>query len=348
VWKVTNDTNKDKLKKFENQVIKPLFYYMYRFKRSNQSIKFIDYLEEIQHKIPEGKALSKKIDIVITLYKNKYKKVKFSDLIDNILDNHNAQYIKESYKLYMLQNIALQNAIDTSIKNFTMPTKVNGNEIETEPWKQIFSDFLYKKYFADEALWKKIDGGTFTRATFHDNFRKDNSLFVCPYCDLTTTSENGNLEIEHFYPESKYPFLALNPLNLYSSCKSCNRPSSGKGTNVIEPITMPYVEQIGDKITFKFKKDSIKLEGPEDCYNNYIKLLELNNRYSSTGVIDHIHAQATSYYDSVINSQKCGVINKNTNITEYIKSSIQDKKQPFYFILSYIFEDYDNYCKLWK
>ena len=67
MWKVTNDTNKDKLKKFENQVIKPLFYYMYRFKRSNQSIKFNDYLEEIKRKTPKENALFTKIDIVITL-----------------------------------------------------------------------------------------------------------------------------------------------------------------------------------------------------------------------------------------------------------------------------------------
>ena len=54
------------------------------------------------------------------------------------------------------------------------------------------------------------------------------NISVCPYCNRNTiySIDNGKKrtsELDHFYPQSKYPFLALSFYNLIPSCKVCNK-----------------------------------------------------------------------------------------------------------------------------
>jgi len=53
------------------------------------------------------------------------------------------------------------------------------------------------------------------------------NIIVCPYCDRNTIynlkySSKRTSELDHFYPKSKYPFLAISFYNLVASCKICN------------------------------------------------------------------------------------------------------------------------------
>lgn len=76
------------------------------------------------------------------------------------------------------------------------------------------------------------------------------NLKTCPYCNRNYTfvvdSENGKLrpEIDHFYPKSEYPYLAMSFYNLIPSCQVCNHT---KGEKLIDKN--PYT--ITDK-DFKF------------------------------------------------------------------------------------------------
>lgn len=59
------------------------------------------------------------------------------------------------------------------------------------------------------------------------NFINRIKVDTCPYCNrnyIYTTSKNKKIkpEIDHFYPKSKYPLIALSYYNLIPSCKSCN------------------------------------------------------------------------------------------------------------------------------
>jgi len=59
-------------------------------------------------------------------------------------------------------------------------------------------------------------------------------LKTCPYCNRNYTfvvdEDSGKLrpEIDHFYPKSIYPFLAMSFYNLIPSCPICNHTKSNK------------------------------------------------------------------------------------------------------------------------
>ena len=82
----------------------------------------------------------------------------------------------------------------------------------------------------------------------------------CTYCNRTytvtrTTSAKGKLmrpELDHWYPKSKYPLLAISFYNLIPCCSYCN--SSVKGDvdlNLTEHIH-PYVEEMNDEFSFGY------------------------------------------------------------------------------------------------
>lgn len=82
---------------------------------------------------------------------------------------------------------------------------------------------------------------------------------TCPYCNrsyIHTIINKSNQEIirpqfDHFYPQSKAPFLALSFYNLIPSCYYCN--SSLKSATSITPDTHlhPYLDGYNDDVRFK-------------------------------------------------------------------------------------------------
>ncbi len=53
-------------------------------------------------------------------------------------------------------------------------------------------------------------------------------VFICPYCNRNSiynikSSKKRTSELDHYHPQSKYPFLALSFYNLIPSCKVCNK-----------------------------------------------------------------------------------------------------------------------------
>ncbi len=56
--------------------------------------------------------------------------------------------------------------------------------------------------------------------THYDHIR--NSSVLCPYCDDGVVSE-----LDHALPKSRYPALAVTPLNLVPVCKDCNDTKKG-------------------------------------------------------------------------------------------------------------------------
>lgn len=78
---------------------------------------------------------------------------------------------------------------------------------------------------------------------------------VCPYCGrsfTTTVIKDGRsyirtCQIDHFYPQSKYPWLALSLWNMIPSCGFCNNQKSANE----KPILYPYQDEIGDMYRFQ-------------------------------------------------------------------------------------------------
>ena len=80
---------------------------------------------------------------------------------------------------------------------------------------------------------------------------------VCPYCQrnyISSFEENNDkrttADLDHFYPKSLYPFLALSLYNFIPSCQICN--SRFKGSKDTYNSVYPYEESFDD-LGAKFK-----------------------------------------------------------------------------------------------
>ena len=91
------------------------------------------------------------------------------------------------------------------------------------------------------------------------NFVESLNLKTCPYCNRNYTfvvnESDGKLrpEIDHFYPKSIYPFLAMSFFNLILSCSICNHTKSNK---IKEALDNPYDIQ-KNSYRFTYRPNSI-------------------------------------------------------------------------------------------
>ncbi|MDU1601564.1 MAG: HNH endonuclease [Clostridium sp.] len=126
-----------------------------------------------------------------------------------------------------------------TMKTIEITKKIDsGKEKKTIKQKVIFelpqNDYMiyvYKK-FASEGK-DDIDSSKHTYGAI--NLVNNLGLNVCPYCNrnfiVNTKAKNKDnkekfirtCQLDHFYPESKYPYLALSFYNLIPSCPTCNK-----------------------------------------------------------------------------------------------------------------------------
>ncbi len=329
MWIVTNKTNCIKLKKFERNVIIPFFTELLNFKRQFAYTDFVKYLMFINS--------SKQYNALIYICKRKANKINFIDCVKDILDNYTYEQIKHFYYIYLIQNKQIKKK-QKSISCFKIPNS----------FKIIFVDFFYNRFFSNKKIWSFFDTSSFSRNDFHNNFKHENELSVCPYCDIDTTLNIGNNQIEHFWPKSQFPFLSMNALNLISSCHSCNMPFEGKGVKVITPISMPYTKQIGNYVDFSIdvSKNQINISSDTTDINNYLNLLNLKTRYANPTLYDYLVNIGNSLYTNIIQYEnRQGKNITSSELADYITiAKKHDKKHiPLYFALMNIYNDYDRY-----
>ncbi len=107
---------------------------------------------------------------------------------------------------------------------------------------------------------------------YKDNLRHELltnlDIRVCPYCQrqyITNYKEDNNdkttADLDHFYSQEKYPYLALSLYNFIPSCQICN--SRMKGTTEFSRSThiYPYEESFGKE--YKFISTNIHLLNPK-------------------------------------------------------------------------------------
>lgn len=117
---------------------------------------------------------------------------------------------------------------------------------------------------------KKSDKKEQTKHTIHALFEKEYNNFcnrkfgrtwaqtigvtVCPYCNrsyIFTTSKKGTRpQYDHYFPKSKYPYLALSMYNLVPCCALCNGLKHDDDT-VDNPIIYPYQDSYGHQAEFE-------------------------------------------------------------------------------------------------
>lgn len=111
----------------------------------------------------------------------------------------------------------------------------------------------------------------FSNRKFGHQWAEKLGVTVCPYCNrsyiftVEKDARNGKVrpQYDHFFPKSKYPYLAVSMYNLIPSCAVCNSGKSDKDSFKDQKVQYlnPYVEGYGTKtvlqITPKKKKDRI-------------------------------------------------------------------------------------------
>lgn len=111
---------------------------------------------------------------------------------------------------------------------------------------------------------------------------KDLAINACVYCNAQLTVvidlrkirrgkrkntfiRKGNLEIDHFYPKSQYPFLSTSFYNLIPCCSNCNKSKSDELSqfwlytedNHLEPFKFSVDEDSLDKYLLSCKCDDL-------------------------------------------------------------------------------------------
>ncbi len=89
-------------------------------------------------------------------------------------------------------------------------------------------------------------------------------LETCPYCQRAYVTnfqddegKNTTADLDHFYPKSKYPYLALSLYNFVPSCKFCNSTGRKGDVDTYEnPHIYPYTDSMEEDIKFTIEANS--------------------------------------------------------------------------------------------
>lgn len=148
--------------------------------------------------------------------------------------------------------------------------KVLKNEfIKTKFHSRLLLIFNY-----DEDFSKSPDSKTLGSARKWTSYHLTDRLniTVCPYCNRIFTNtfytkENGKTRphLDHYYPKSIFPFLAISLYNLIPSCYSCNSGFKGDKDFFRNRHLNPYENAMGNNIVFTLvpQKNKIKNGGNE-------------------------------------------------------------------------------------
>ncbi|WP_459195799.1 HNH endonuclease [Wukongibacter baidiensis] len=103
---------------------------------------------------------------------------------------------------------------------------------------------------------------------------------TCPYCNRQYITpafheEDGCIraDLDHFYPKSKYPYLAMSLYNLVPCCKFCNSSLKLKKPFSYETHLNPYEGGFDELLKFSFRPKKYNLSG-DDKYKIEILLKE--------------------------------------------------------------------------
>ncbi len=221
--------------------------------------------------------------------------------------------------------------------------------------------------------WRACKNGVTTRREIEDiHFgRKDfckillnHKISICPYCNLEDNYLGSSIEkvqFDHYYPKSRYPFLAVCLSNLIPSCKVCNSDiKENMHNDVISLLSHahPYFDDIDQNVVFgvipdsdhKFRIEFRKrcAESDDRCFEN-CKYFKIIDRFDNINCSFHQHVE--KLYDFIIAHSKqeiCDFFQENNcqvlrfllrnlgycerneiNITKYGKIS-RDLLSPYY------------------
>ncbi|MDM1353246.1 MULTISPECIES: HNH endonuclease [Myroides] len=139
----------------------------------------------------------------------------------------------------------------TGIITFTK-SRYGGFLTKKHPSNIILNNLFVKSCYDDTKIFSKHD------------FIKTINIDTCPYCNrnyIYYLSKNKEIkpEIDHFFPKSKYPFLAMSFYNLIPSCQTCNGFGAKEEKDpLIKGLINPYLLKNSD-FSFTFEPISSRI-----------------------------------------------------------------------------------------
>ena len=167
---------------------------------------------------------------------------------------------------------------------------------------------------------------------------------ICPYCQrnyISSYEENNSkkttADLDHFYPKSLYPFLALSLYNFIPSCQICN--SRFKGNKDVCDSIYPYEEGFDELgVKFRTSKEVISEILGERYSDFYVKIdyENLKNKEDGEKVknsienlgLDRVYKKSHNQYiqNLLYNIEKYPE-NYLENCVEMFESNVDKKKQ---------------------
>ncbi|WP_438296397.1 HNH endonuclease [Sporosarcina sp. FA15] len=197
---------------------------------------------------------SSRINILIELRKKQ--KVKRGAELAVFIRQHNLEYYlgNDSFSLIYKFNFAM--------KEFAQKQKVVLSSTDELSFNQALEEiFNYEDFYEDAVLSNSNVWGAY-------EYLQKLECNICPYCDrqfIYTFNKNKKkvrAELDHFYPKSIYPYLALSIMNLVPSCHQCNSSFKGAKDPIELNLLNPFSEGFNNNLCIKILgKDANVLMG---------------------------------------------------------------------------------------
>lgn len=131
--------------------------------------------------------------------------------------------------------------------------------------RQYCPDFVDETSYAHKILYNIFVSSCYEKS---DKFSKHQFITylnrdTCPYCNRSyiyylSKKKGIKPQIDHFFPKSKYPFLAMSFYNLIPSCQTCNGFGAKEEKDpLIEGLINPYLIKPSDFL-FTYEPTSVK------------------------------------------------------------------------------------------
>ncbi|MBU1667388.1 hypothetical protein KKC13_03155 [bacterium] len=163
------------------------------------------------------------------------------------------------------------------------------------------------------------------------------NLKTCPYCNMgyiliserDKDSKNGlRPEIDHFFPKSDYPYLAMSFYNLIPSCKVCNHTKGSKDTYKDELLSPYEIDENTFKLTYRpTNMNFLQVKKRKYNTNNFeVEIKDKNNKQD-----DKDRKDSNDYFklDKLYAQHKDVVLELLVKRTIYSKSYIAELKKNF-------------------
>ena len=203
------------------------------------------------------------------------------------------EFLLNRLRIIIVGNPKSLNEIITEFNNnFTIDifyeTDITGRIKDSEIAKKLKVIFNYKSFRGSEFCVNYLRELGFEKRV------------PCPYCNfdelsIVTRDDNKSdlalLDLDHFVPQSKYPFLALSMYNLIPSCHNCNSSFKREILFLIDTHINPFDKSFDEYFRFSFKNPyfyGMDIEDLEIAYeplqnfcDETIKDLNLIGRYNT-------------------------------------------------------------------